>query len=639
MPRKKFKSMKSLVDDLKNDIALSSTKTNIFIPDIITFCNSKKYLGLPLLSNPVLLYPAQQIMLKAFYRGSLGNENLTLTEEEIQLCKEWGLTSEDKGNVLDKYYNNTIFRELVLVWGRRSGKDFLSSIIALYEAMRLLECEGGDPYAIYNISSANAITILTIATARDQAGLAFKEMKEKLLYSPYFEDKFVKEGIDGSAVYLLTPKDKEDNKKFKAKKLPTKKGSIVLEVGHSNSDSLLGKGVFVLILDEVASYKQTGSSSSGERIYEALSPSLNTYVRSVYVKDKDNNFVLDEQGKQISKLVYDSKIISISSPRGQEGIFWKLFSNDSKVAERLSCRLPTWIVSPKYTEKSLREANSSFSDEAFSMEFGAKFSGTAGHNFFPKDSVDKCFSFNIKENQLGKPGIVYFAHLDPARTSHNYALVILHKETFLNKETKKTDFRLIIDFMKYWHPTPGNPLQLEKITQYVVELKRRYHFGLITYDQWNSHEAIQTLKKNGLVAKCTPYIPKYKVQIYDNLYNLIVGDKIIIPHNILLYNEMIHLQQKYTAQGYRVYPRREGEVVTDDLVDALAGAAYNTMAAVRQKLPTGKLVNMGNLHSASQQVWMSMQGVPLGTGAGGEVARRLEERRPWPMPLSNNKFV
>ncbi|GAH88792.1 unnamed protein product, partial [marine sediment metagenome] len=88
-----------------------------YIPDIITFCNSPDYLNMP--GNSMSLYMAQRIMLKVFYRGSVGNEDLKLTEEEIQFCKDNGLDNDDRGDVLGKYNDNAIFRELVLVWGRR----------------------------------------------------------------------------------------------------------------------------------------------------------------------------------------------------------------------------------------------------------------------------------------------------------------------------------------------------------------------------------------------------------------------------------------------------------------------------------------------------------------------------------------
>jgi len=487
MPSKKFVSVSDMLKDMMGTIPVSNDKPP-YIPSIMEFCESTKYLDFP--HTGIQLYPMQKIMFKVFYRGSAGNENLKLEDEEIELLKKLELTNDENGNVLQKYESNKIFRELVLVWGRRSGKDFCVGTVACYEAMRLLECPGGDPYAVYNIAASAPITILTIATAAGQAQLAFNEMKSKILKSPYFADKFIPDGITSNQIFLLTPKDKEENKEFERKKLPLKKGSICLEVGHSNSDTLLGKSVFVLILDEVASYKQTGSASSGERIYTAMTPSLNTFGRNLPVLDEDGKQKISVDGVPVTRRVYDSKILSISSPRGQEGIFYKIFKETHDVEDRLSCRLPTWSVNPRESIESLRRANPNMTEEEFWMEIGAEFSGTAGENAFPAESVKHCFElgrqFGVKNKDLGRPGFLYFAHLDPASTSHNYALVVLHRENFINKETKKNDFVIVVDHVKFWHPTPGKPVKVEEVDDYVIKMRRRFNLGLVTYDQWNT---------------------------------------------------------------------------------------------------------------------------------------------------------
>ena len=621
MPRKKWTSISDMISQKAFEMDAPMLEFGGYIPDIITFCNHADYLNMP--GNGMSLYDAQRIMLKVFYRGTVGNENLDLTEEEIQFCKDNGLNDDDHGDVLGKYYSDSTFRELVLVWGRRSGKDFISAIIALYEAMKLLECKGGDPYAIYNIGSANPITILTVATAGKQADIAFQEMKDKLLRSRYFNDKIAgQDSIGSKDVHLLTAKDKEDNKDFKERKLPMKKGSIVLEVGHSNSDSLLGKSIFVLILDEVASYKNTSSSSSGERIYTALTPSLNTFVRDIEVINQD--------GSKVHKKIYDSKVISISSPRGEEGIFYHLFKEARNVPDRLTCRLPTWVVNPNQEEESIRTTTSTMTEEMFQMEFGAEFSGTAGENFFPREIVELCFLKSLKVRDIGEPGRVYFAHLDPATTSHNYALVVLHKEFFIHPETRKSDYFVVVDHIKYWQPTVNNPVKEEDVDEYVVALRRRFHLGLVTYDQWNSRKSIEKLRHNGIPAKKTAFNRRYKNIIYDELYKLVIEGKIKIPYHPLLRGEMLSLQRRYTANGYKVYPKRDGDYSTDDIVDCLAGACYNSISADVSRLPFAKLVNTGAVPSSNNVVWRSMQGTPYGVGPGQQVARQMEQRSSLP---------
>jgi hypothetical protein len=620
---KKYTTFSSIINKAKDEISSQFTSKHK-IPDIITFCYDPEYLNFS--GQNIKLKPFQQIMLKVMYRGSVGNENIKLTDEEIELCKKNGLDCVDNGNVIGKYNSGEIFRELVLVWGRRSGKDFKISIIAAYEAMKLIECEGGDPYAIYGISNANPISILTVANSKDQSETAFKEIKHKILDSKYFMDKIGPDGIETQRIFLLTPKDRLENERFLSKGFPLKKGSIVVEVGHSNSDTLRGKQVFILILDEVAMYKQTGGSSSGEQIYTALSPTLNTFKKRITTIDTDGNIIKNENGEDVYTMVYDSKIISISSPRGEEGIFYRLFIEADKVKERLACRLPTWIVDPDNSEERLRETNSHLTEEQFLMEFGAEFSGTGGESFFPRQKVEDCFTpgFNFKE--CGKPGEIYFAHLDPATSSHNYAIVILHKKMFMNQQTKQNDFYIEVDHIKYWHPLPDKPIDIDVVDDYIMGLKRMFYLGMVTYDQWNSDRSIKRLKQNGIPAKMTRFTRRYKMIIYDELYNLIIAGRLKIPIHTLLRGEMLNIQRKYMPPaGYKVYPKRDGDVYTDDILDALAGACYSAMQVSSVKLPYGKLINTGVTPTSNSRMWQSMSG-PMGFGTGGQVANRLEKR-------------
>jgi len=504
-----------------------------------------------------------------------------------------------------------------------SGKDFICGVIMAYEAMRLLECPGGNPYAIYGLSDSNPITILTVATAAGQATLAFNEIKTRILQSPYFQDKFIRDGIEASKIFLLTQQDKKHNRELKS----GTKGSIVVEVGHSNSDALLGKQIFVLLMDEVASYKTTGGSSSGERIFTALTPSLETFGRTVKT--------IDEDGEEQSERILDSKLVCISSPRGEEGLFYRLYKEAYRVKDRLMCKLPTWHVNTEMTKESIINNNESMNKEDFLMEYGAEFSGTGGESFFVRDKVINCFKAGLEIQETGKAGFTYFAHLDPATTSHNYALVIIHRERYLNTETNKSDFRIVVDQIKYWKPEPGKPIRIEEVDDYVINLRRKFHLGMVTYDVWNSIQSIEKLKKAGVPAKCTHYSAQYKMAIYTQLEVLINSDKVWIPRHKLLMDEMLHLQRKVTVKGFRVTTLTEGDVRTDDLTDSLAGACYISMNAIAHKLPGARLVNTGIVPSSNAINWRSMQGTSYGTGTGGNVADSIENRKPYRNQNSN----
>ena len=114
--------------------------------------------------------------------------------------------------------------------------------------------------------------------------------------------------------------------------------------------------------------------------------------------------------------------------------------------------------------------------------------------------------------------------------------------------------------------------------------------------------------------------------IYDELYNLIISGRLKIPPYSLLRDELINLQRKFTPpSGFSVMPKREGDVLTDDIADSLAGACYNAISFTTTRLPYSHTVELGNISGSNQRLWQSMSG-PLGYGTGQQVQSRLEQR-------------
>lgn len=199
-------------------------------------------------------------------------------------------------------------------------------------------------------------------------------------------------------------------------------------------------------------------------------------------------------------------------------------------------------------------------------------------------------------------------HLDPSTSSHNYGLVIAHKEVFYNHETKKKDWEVIVDYIHHWSPSADDPIKVDVVDEYVIDLCRRFHIGMVTYDIWNSHSSVAKLRKIGIPSKQTHYSRKYKNIIYDNLYEIVINKKLKIPHHELLKGEMLNLQRKYSSgsRGYKVYPKSDGDPNTDDVTDALVGAVYACTDKETNKLPQGVLTSFPITPSSNNRQWNSM---------------------------------
>lgn len=585
-----------ILDKIKSEIKAKSKEQ--YVPNIIEFCESSYYLNLP--GRGIELYPMQRIILKCFYKGHPGNEKLELTEEETQLLFENKLDY-----VLTKYNSGNLFRELVLVLGRRSGKDFLVSLMALYEAMRLLEMPEGSPFKYYKLAEGNPIFILTVAISADQAGILFTEIKAKMMTSEYFQGKIG--SVELGKISLMTPEDKEKQEILYSKGLDNAaskiKGSVVIMSGHSNSESLLGKRIYALLLDEVASFKSSGGKTSGDRIYSALGPATSDFLRKIGV---------DEDGEDIT--VRDSKIISISSPRSEEGMLFKLYNDAAQTDTRLTFRLPTWKVNLPQKEESLRSEFKFMSVNEFNMEFGAEFSGTAGEKFIPDYYVDKAMElgaeFGLDQRNGGIPGVIYYAHLDPATTSHNYALIVLHVEERMKvveehgRLMKKKTKLCVVDHMMVWQPQGGQSINVHAVDRYICDLALRFRFAMVTYDNWNSASSVQTLRSKGIPTKITPFRKEFKMRIYDNLEHLLVRGELALPHKGefagMMEMELKCLKRIYSPTGFKVEPNPEGQITTDDMCDSLAGACATAMENIYSGYPSSTVVNMPQAPSAGQ---------------------------------------
>jgi hypothetical protein len=585
---------------LKDQIQLETGFDNSgqpYIPDILEFCNSPKYLNFP--AQNVDLFPMQRCILKCFYRGQPANEHLKLSEEEIALLK-----NEKMDAVLEKYYSDTRFRELVLVLGRRAGKDFLVSIIALYEAMRLLESPGGDPFAYYKIAAGNPIYIMTVANSADQARILFDEIRTKLQTCEYFKTRIG--STEADRIFLLTPADKKLRKQMAEDGISNNiKGSVVIMSGHSNSDSLLGKSIFTLLLDEVASFKTTGNSSSGSRIYSALGPSTATF--------KNPN-----KKREDGKPIYDSKIISISSPRSEEGILWELYKDAPNIKTRLAFKLPSWKVSMLLDESSLREEFKYMASTDFAMEFGAEFSGTTGEKFISDKYIDEAMQIGleigVRQRSVGDKRFLYYAHLDPASTSHNYALAIIHVEDRVrhrireNGMSVKEKFKMfVVDHLKIWSPAIDKAINIHEVDQYIIDISKHFKLVSVSYDDFNSLASIQKLRQFGVPTKLTAFRKQYKMQIYDSLETLFINHQIALPSKgpeaSLLAQELKCLKRIYVEQGWKIKPNQDAQVTTDDLADALAGAIGAAGDNVYSGYVRGGTVYLPQSRDMTQSSW------------------------------------
>jgi len=546
------------------------------IVDIMTFCEDPIYLDLP--SSNLKMWLPQKIILKAFYMGTRGNENIKLNKDEWQWLYDNSKHEERDGVTYEKNINEVIekllkkekegfnFTELHLCVGRRGTKSILSSIISAYEAYKLLTIGEGDPHKFYGIPNGEDIHIINVALSQDQAGTLFGMIRQRLMDAPFFRNRIA--NATTTEIRLYT--DNDLKKKKKQGSVLDVKGSVVILCGHSNPDTLRGKSAVLILFDELAFYDESGKTP-GSAFYNALEPSIKKF-------------------KQFG----DARLVEISSPNSMVGIFYDLFKNAKTANHVLSFQMPTWCVNKDIPYEALTDERKR-NPESFAIEFGAQWakSGTYG-TYFDSGLVDKCIRFDLTPHRRPMPGFNYYLHVDPASGGDRYVSVLVAKERYTNHLGKKR-IRVRLANVWIWEPQPGIGIEFSKIDREIMQICSIFHPISVSYDQYNSKQSVQLLRSHGVNTIETSYNRGFKQKIYQNLRDMMSyypEPELWLYDDVRLILEMKTLKKRPTQRGISIVVDKHGDTKTDDIVDCLAGATAMASENLRAALPEPVVVRM-----------------------------------------------
>ena len=488
-------------------------KVNSDIADIITFIESDWGLQMR-------LFPVQKVILKAHYGIPLEDKVPTINLSDWRRDSFRKMTEAEYLQYLyDEGRCNIATveagkerREMILSIGRRSGKTTISACIAAYETYKLIS--KGDPQAYYGLPHSNNIQIISVATDKDQAGLLYQEVsghyRNCSFFSPYTANN------TQSYARFQTPKDIERTGSYIDDN--TAKATLKITFRSCVAKGLRGAGNIVVILDEVAHFTDKGQSGA-EAVYNAVTPSTSAFSQK------------DPKDSRIPIGPVEGRIISISSPLGRQGQFYKLFQiamQGGRASENmLAIEAPTWEVNPtvpasEFEKHYIKDAT------VFFTEYGGQFSDrTRGWIEDPRDLFE-CVDPKLKPRTQGRARQPHFLGLDLGLVGDGTAVAIGHIES------RDGENKIVLDYVDQIKAGEGeyahlDRLEFDDVANWVYELTRKFYITDGLFDQWAGIPFEQALQKKGLKQLKSEHFTKNKTsEIYKNFKDMMWDRKLVL---------------------------------------------------------------------------------------------------------------
>jgi len=553
------------------------------------------------------LYPVQRFLVKLYYFlpldtqtrdieiSDMFNQRIVYRFTETEYLEF--LYKEGRCNIEKQDHER---RELLLAIGRRGGKTTLSSIFASYEIYRLLNLENPQDY--YGLPGGDRIQIISVATDKDQAGILFNGVTTHLNRCEYFKPYIANNTL--SYIQFRTPADIEkyggtirhENGKF-----VSFMGKATLRVTFKSciAKGLRGSGNIVVILDEMAHFKDQGQSSAKD-IYDAITPSTAAYSPK------------DPQNSTVPVGPVESRIICISSPLNKTGKFYELYhlamTRGPGSENMIAIQAPTWEVNPTIESQYYRQRYHA-DPTVFMTEHGAQFSDRVRGWIERETDLMACVDPELKPKDIGMPRYPHAMGIDVGLADDGTCIAITHAEQrrFLEDGHIIDRDVIILDYHELWVAgqdwRESNPhldlkfctgyartlkeverLDFDEIAMWIANLTKRFYITDGIFDRWNGFPLEQALHKRGLTQfKCEMFKRELSSQIYQTtkllmfdkrlrLYNTPV-DAATKKHSPLI-QEILSLQAEQASRNVVIVEAPQAGGYHDDQSDALVRSIY-----------------------------------------------------------------
>lgn len=395
--------------------------------------------------------------------------------------------------------------------GRRSSKTTLAAIIECWQIARLLAL--GREALPVPILPGQEIAFLNCATSEEQAAVHYRQLLAQLR-------KLDIEPVQGSVDRGLTCL------------LPQQLRCLSL---HSNARALRGRTAKVVVFDELAHFQRTAGPLSDEEVWRALAPSVRTFGDA-------------------------GLVLVTSSPADPAGVLWDLYTARGQVPGLLVAQFATWEFNPAIRRADLEPEFHRHPAWAAS-EYGAQFAEGSAQTFLPRDLVTGAIAHRPRDPGTLDPEPVYALHLDVGLVHDRTVVAIGHV----------AGPRAVVDACVAWSGSRAQPVSLQALERWMVDLSRRVRLAAITADPYESALLLEQLRARGLPATSVSFSAPAKARMYARVEEYLRTGRLALPDDPQLIAELSALERLPGPGAPRFHAPARGPVTTDDYADAVAG--------------------------------------------------------------------
>ncbi|MEC0276818.1 hypothetical protein [Peribacillus frigoritolerans] len=459
--------------------------------------------------------------------------------------------------------------ELVVMFGKGSGKDFLASGIMAY--LIYVICCLNDPQKFFDFGQDENIDLINVAINAYQANnVFFKKLKARFNNCKWF----TRTGME--------PKQPNEFQVLKSQIRFYK--NITAHSAHSEADSFEGYNPISVTFDEIAGFE-----------YEAAEDAYATFRSSALSR-------------------YNDKIllIFISFPRSEDDYMFKKYNESFTDPEVHSLMGKSWEINPKIRRSSLdkdyerdpegskmkyecippkyREGLFSFPekiDEVIQVGRASQCPNLIVNNTIQTRTLssgeERHFIGLEVHNLVLDPQFTYYLGGDAGIESDSFVISLFHAEPTLmhfvedGEAVERYVNKPVEDLLLQWKPSKADrlPVDLMNVAEVIEKIVQQVHVKKALFDKFNSADVVQRLMAYGVEAEDKNFSNPFQVQIYQNLKGLVYTQNVALldhaPMDESTMNANEELKNIKLINGNKIDHDKDK---AKDFSDARAGAAW-----------------------------------------------------------------